>query len=54
MRVYSAAALPNGRVASKDYWANLGKYFPGGLKQIVLPFIPQVRGEDLRRFLGRG
>jgi hypothetical protein len=53
MRAYSAAALPSGRATSKDYWANLGKYFPGGLKQIVLPFIPTVRGEDLKRFLGR-
>jgi hypothetical protein len=54
MRVYSAAALSNGKVSSKDYWANLGKYFPGGLKQIVLPFIPPAHGEDLNRFLSRG
>ncbi|HXB72164.1 MAG TPA: hypothetical protein VNY05_28260 [Candidatus Acidoferrales bacterium] len=44
MRIYSAAALPNGKVASKDYWPNLGKYFPGGLKQIVLPFVPRAQG----------
>jgi len=53
MRAYSAAALPSGKVASKDYWANLGRYFPGGLKQIVLPFIPPASGEDLNRFLSR-
>ena len=53
MRVYSAAALPSGKVASPDYWANLGRYFPGGLKQIVLPFIPPAHGEDLNRFLSR-
>jgi hypothetical protein len=53
MRVYSAAALPNGKVASKDYWPNLGKWFPGGLKQVALPFVPRSQGEDLNRFLSR-
>jgi len=53
MRVYSATALPSGKAASADYWKNLGKYFPGGLKQIVLPFVPRCHGEDLKRFLSR-
>jgi hypothetical protein len=54
MRVYSAAAISSGKVAGKDYWPNLGKYFPGGVKQVILPFIPQARGEDLNSFLNRG
>jgi hypothetical protein len=53
MRVYSATALYKGNAASADYWQNLGKYFPGGMKQLVLPFIPKAQGEDLRRFLSR-
>ena len=28
MRVYSAAAMPSGKVAKEDYWPNLGKILP--------------------------
>jgi hypothetical protein len=51
--VYSSAALPQGKVLSKDYWPSFGKYFPGGVKQTVLPFIPRALGADLNSFLGR-
>ena len=53
-RVYSPTALSSGKVAGKDYWPNTGNYFPGGIKQTVLPFIPRAQGEDLNRFLSRG
>lgn len=53
-RMYSAAAIPSGRAQSKDYWPNLGKSFPGGLKQTVLPFIPRTQGKDLRSFISQG
>lgn len=51
--VYSTAALPEGKVLSKDYWPSFGKYFPGGVKQTVLPFIPRTTGTDLNSFLSR-
>jgi len=54
MRVYSPTALYEGRVESEDYWPNLGKHFPGGVKQTVLPFIPRAKGMDLNQFLTRG
>lgn len=54
MPVYSPSAIPKGRVESKEYWENFGKYFPGGVKQTVLPFIPQAKGMDLNQFLSRG
>ncbi|MBZ5622948.1 MAG: hypothetical protein LAQ69_30075 [Acidobacteriia bacterium] len=50
-RMYSATALTRGKVASKDYWPNLGKFFPGGVKQTVPPFLPRFQGQDLNRFL---
>jgi hypothetical protein len=50
-RMYSASALYSGRAPRDAYWKNLSTYFPGGVKQIVLPFIPQSTGEDLNRFL---
>ena len=53
-RMYSANAIPSGRVQGKDYWPNLGTQLPGGLRQTVLPFIPAVQGQDLRSFLNRG
>jgi hypothetical protein len=51
--VYSSAAIPEGKVLSKDYWPSFGKYFPGGVKQTVLPFIPRTMGTDLNSFLAR-
>jgi hypothetical protein len=51
--VYSSAAIPQGKVLSKDYWPSFGKYFPGGVKQTVLPFIPRTMGTDLNSFLAR-
>ena len=53
-RMYSMNAIPSGRVQGADYWPNLGKQLPGGLRQTVLPFIPAVQGQDLRSFLNRG
>jgi len=53
MRTYSPEAIPQGKIASADYWANYGKYFPGGVKQTVLPFIPTAQGVDLNSFLSR-
>lgn len=50
-RMYSATALYQGNARSVDYWKNIDRYFPGGVKQIALPFIPQSSGEDLNRFL---
>jgi hypothetical protein len=50
-RMYSPTALYEGNAARGDYWKNLTTYLPGGVKQIVLPFIPQSIGEDLNRFL---
>ena len=49
--VYSSTAIPEGKVLSKDYWPSFGKYFPGGVKQTVLPFIPRTIGTDLNGFL---
>ena len=51
--VYSSAAIPQGKVLSKDYWPSFGKYFPGGVKQTILPFIPRTTGTDLNSFLAR-
>jgi hypothetical protein len=51
--VYSSAAIPEGKVLSKNYWPSFGKYFPGGVKQTVLPFIPRTTGTDLNSFLAR-
>jgi hypothetical protein len=51
--VYSSAAIPQGKVLSKDYWPSFAKYFPGGVKQTVLPFIPRTIGTDLNSFLAR-
>jgi len=51
--VYSSTAIPEGKVLSKDYWPSFGKYFPGGVKQTVLPFIPRTMGTDLNSFLAR-
>jgi hypothetical protein len=53
-RVWSPSALSKGRTTSKEYWPNYDKYFPGGVRQTVFPFIPRVSGEDLNQFLGRG
>jgi hypothetical protein len=50
---YSASALPEGRVQSKEYWENFGRHLPGGAKQTVLPFIPPATGMDLNQFLSR-
>ena len=52
-RMWSPSALPGGRATSKEYWPNFDRYFPGGLRQTVFPFIPRVRGEDLNLFLSR-
>lgn len=51
--VYSSSAIPQGKVLSKDYWPSFAKYFPGGVKQTVLPFIPRTMGTDLNSFLAR-
>jgi hypothetical protein len=51
--VYSSSAIPQGKVLSKDYWLSFAKYFPGGVKQTVLPFIPRTTGTDLNSFLAR-
>jgi hypothetical protein len=53
MPVYSPSAIPKGKVENKEYWKDLGRYFPGGAKQTVLPFIPQAKGMDLNQFLSR-
>ena len=53
-RMWSPSALPEGKATSKEYWPNYDKYFPGGVRQTVFPFIPRVRGEDLKQFLSRG
>ncbi len=51
MPVHSPSAIHKGKVESKEYWDNLGRYFPGGVKQTVLPFVPQAKGMDLNQFL---
>jgi hypothetical protein len=51
--VYSSSAIPQGKILSKDYWPSFAKYFPGGVKQTVLPFIPRTIGTDLNSFLAR-
>jgi hypothetical protein len=53
MPVYSPSAIPKGRVESKEYWKDFGRYFPGGASQTVLPFIPHATGMDLNQFLSR-
>lgn len=53
-RMWSSSALPEGKAASQDYWPSYDKYFPGGVRQTVFPFIPRARGEDLNQFLSRG
>jgi len=51
--VFSSAAIPQGKVLSKDYWPSFGKYFPGGVTQTMLPFVPRTIGTDLNNFLSR-
>jgi hypothetical protein len=63
MRVYSMDAVstkmpvtptqppPMAKATLKEYWDNLGKYFPGGVRQTVLPFIPRADLMDLDSFL---
>ncbi len=50
-RMYSSTAPYKGNAPRAEYWKNIDTYFPGGVKQIALPFIPQSSGEDLTRFL---
>jgi len=63
MRVYSIDAVstkmpvtstqppPMAKATLKEYWDNLGKYFPGGVEQTVLPFVPRADLMDLDSFL---
>ena len=53
-RMWSPSALPEGRATSDVYWPDYNKYFPGGVRQTVFPFIPRARGDDLKQFLSRG
>jgi hypothetical protein len=66
MRVYSPGAvsvqaspassrpLPFSKVTRKEYWDNFGKFFPGGVRQTILPFLPRATGMDLNAFLNKG
>ena len=64
MPVYSADAvstksssskpLPKAKTTPKKYFDSLGKYFPGGLRQTILPFVPRSIGMDLNAFLNKG
>jgi hypothetical protein len=66
MRVYSPDAistkaapnstkpLPLAKVKRQDYWEDFGKFFPGGIRQTILPFIPRATGIDLNAFLNKG
>ena len=53
MGLYSRSGLLRGDVEPKVYYTALGKFFPGGMKQTVLPFIPTSQGQDLTSFLSR-
>jgi hypothetical protein len=50
----STRPLPRAKTAPKEYFDNFGKYFPGGVRQTILPFIPRAVGMDLNAFLNRG
>ena len=50
----STRPLPIAKATPKEYFDNFGKYFPGGLRQTILPFIPRVVGMDLNAFLNKG
>jgi hypothetical protein len=52
-RMWSPKALCAGQAPRADYWENYRKYFPGGVRQTVFPFIPRATGEDLNQFLSR-
>jgi hypothetical protein len=66
MRVYSPGAistkaspnstkpLPLAKAKREDYWKDFGKFFPGGIRQTILPFIPLASGIDLNAFLNKG
>jgi hypothetical protein len=66
MRVYSPNAvstkasssstkpLPMAKATQKEYWDNFGKFFPGGVRQTILPFFPHPKGIDLNAFLSKG
>jgi hypothetical protein len=51
-RMYSSSAIPQGKASSQQYWPNYAKYFPGGVRQTVYPFVPLAhKGKDLNQFL---
>lgn len=50
----SRQGLPIAKTTPMEYFANLGRVFPGGVRQTVLPFIPHATGMDLNAFLNKG
>jgi hypothetical protein len=50
----SSRTLPSMKTTLKEYWENLGKFFPGGIRQTILPFVPRATGMDLNALLNKG
>jgi hypothetical protein len=46
--------LPVAKTTPEVYFDNFGKFFPGGIRQTILPFIPRATGMDLNAFLNKG
>jgi hypothetical protein len=50
----STAPPPIAKATPKEYFNNLDKLFPGGVRQTILPFIPRAIGMDINAFLNKG
>jgi len=50
----STKPLPMAKTTPQVYFDNFGKFFPGGIRQTILPFIPRATGMDLNAFLNKG
>jgi hypothetical protein len=46
--------LPMAKTTPKEYFDSFGKFFPGGVRQTILPFIPRAIGMDINAFLNKG
>lgn len=50
----SGKPMPMAKATPKEYFDNLGKFFAGGMRQTILPFIPHATGMDINAFLNKG